>query len=238
MSAKEWLRARTRRVRMRIRGGPNASLLWSVPTRLNFLRGTYEARLAAFVASHVVAGDVFWDIGAHFGYYTLLAARAVGSAGRVYAFEPSARNVWFLEHHLRWNHVSNVHVAPLALGGADGERSFGGRGTGSGRLGVGGHPVRVRTMDSLVQSGEAQAPTFVKLDVQGAETEVLRGAVHTLSRSPDVLLVVATHAQVGPTIHQDCLDLLRSYQLRVWDHPERKLIVAASHGRRVEPLPA
>lgn len=226
MSFKQAARALTRRLRLRVRRGPNRGRLWSLPTRGSFLRGVYEQPLSELVASTLRPGDVFWDVGAHFGWYTLLGSRAVGSAGKVYAFEPALNNLWYLRHHLAWNRCTNVEVRPVALGGQDGERTFGGRGTGSGRLGKGTDRVPVRTLDGLVASGACRAPTYLKIDVQGAEAEVLQGAAETLGRAPDAALVLATHVQFGATLHGDCLALLRGLGWRTWDSPERKLIVA------------
>lgn len=232
MSLKQVARVLTRRVRLRVRSGPNAGRLWSLPTRGSFLRGVYEARLSELVASTLRPGDVFWDVGAHFGWYTLLGSSAVGPQGRVYAFEPAQGNLWYLHHHLAWNRCTNVEVRPVALGGEAGERAFGGRGTGSGRLGRGSGRVPVQTLDELVRSGACRAPTYLKIDVQGAEAEVLRGAAETLRAAEDAALLLATHVQFGATLHGDCLALLHSLGWRTWDSAERKLIVATA-GRRV-----
>lgn len=235
MSFKQAARALTRRLRLRVRRGANQGRLWSLPTRGSFLRGVYEQVLSEHVASTLRPGDVFWDVGAHFGWYTLLGSGAVGSAGQVYAFEPALSNLWYLRHHVAWNRCANVEVKPVALGREDGERSFGGRGTGSGRLGMGNDRVQVRTLDGLVASGACRAPTYLKIDVQGAEAEVLEGAAQTLGRAPDAALVLATHAQFGVTLHADCLALLRRLGWRTWDSPERKLIVATVGTRPLVP---
>ena len=215
----------TRSVRLPIISGPNRHLMWSLSTRTSFLRGSYESSLTRFTQSVVNAGDTFWDIGAHFGYYTLLGSRAVGDAGHVYCFEPSTSNLWYLNHHIAWNQLQNVSVQPFAIGGCVGERLFGGDcGTGGGELDRGNQQVHVETIDSLVISARCRPPTFIKMDVQGAETEVLRGGVQTLQSNP-MVLQVATH---GDQIHGNCLSILKGYGFRVWDYPQRRIIIAAT----------
>lgn len=223
--AKRSLRWLVREIRFPILTGPNRLCRWSLPTRTRFLRGNYEPALTDFVRSTLRPGDTFWDVGGHFGYYTLLGSRAVGDAGHVYAFEPSAENLWYLNHHVAWNQRTNVSVQPFALGGRVGTRCFGGDGgTGSGQLDNGHAVVHVETIDALVASGNCRPPTFIKVDVQGAETEVLRGAEATLRSNPAALMI-STH---GDQIHAECLATLARYNCRLWDYPARKTIIAAT----------
>ena len=56
-----------------------------------------------------------FDIGAHAGYYTLIASKLVGGSGHVVAFEPAPRNLRYLRRHLSLNHVSNVTVLEVAV---------------------------------------------------------------------------------------------------------------------------
>lgn len=153
-------------------------------------------------------GDVFWDVGAHYGYVTLLAHRRVGPEGRVLAFEPSGRNRSYLTGHVRANRAANVEVLALALADYEGEAKFGG-GTGSGtrRLGVGAGTTRVRTMDGLVGTQTCPKPTWIKIDVEGAEAAVLRGAAATMRGQP-TLALVATHSN---DLHAECLAILSDY---------------------------
>lgn len=226
--AKRSLRWLVRRVRLPIFSGPNRACRWSLPTRTRFLRGNYEPALTRFVQSTLRPGDCFWDVGGHFGYYTLLGSKAVGNAGQVYSFEPSPENLWYLRHHVAWNARTNVTVQPFALGGSVGARRFGYEGafdgSGSGQLDGGDAIVHVETVDALVASGRCRPPSFIKMDVQGAETEVLLGAEATLRAHP-VALLVSTH---GEHIHSACLATLKHFGYRVWDYPTEMTIIAAS----------
>lgn len=141
----------------------------------------------------IAPGDVVWDVGAHHGYMTLSAADQAGPHGEVHAFEPDARNRRILGRHLRWNRVGNTRVHPYALSSFEGEARFGGGTTSRTRaLGEGPATVPVRTAASLVRAGECPTPTFIKMDVEGAEGEAIEGAAPVLP--PNARLLIAVHS--------------------------------------------
>jgi len=149
-------------------------------------------------------GDVVWDVGAHIGFVTLAVARRAGPTGSVHAFEPSAQNRALLGRHVRWNGLTNVTVHPFALSDADGESAFGGSGTSKMfALGAGTEVVQVRKAATLVAQGLCARPTFMKLDVEGAEAETLAGALEVLP--PSARLVIAMHTREAD---QRCTALL------------------------------
>jgi FkbM family methyltransferase len=180
-------------VRVRIRSGPNRGMRWSaVSAGRGAVAGTFEHERVAAITGLLQAGDCVWDIGAHKGYVTLAAASAVGSTGRVYAFEPAPPNLQFLQRHIAWNHLDNVEVMPYAVSAADGTARFGGSGSSvTFRIGQGEFDVEVRSIRSLMKQG-LRPPTVIKIDVEGNESEVLRGAAGVL-RS-DTLVFVAVHS--------------------------------------------
>jgi hypothetical protein len=91
-----------------------------------FWLGTFEpGKLRAFCEA-VRPGDVVYDVGAHVGLYTLLAARRVGPAGHVFAFEPSHRNLAHLHRHCTLNHAANVRIVEAAVSDIDGMLAFAG----------------------------------------------------------------------------------------------------------------
>ncbi|MHC4938487.1 MAG: FkbM family methyltransferase [Planctomycetota bacterium] len=214
-------------IRIPIRDGPAAGMKFSLASRTRFLRGSYERRMAEFVATQIRPGDVFWDVGAHFGYYTLVAANA---GARVHAFEPDPDNRKFLERHVRWNRL-DARVHAVALGENDGTATFGGgRGSGGRSIGGGSLEVEVRRADALVESGAVERPDFVKIDVQGAEESVLRGARAVLSAAP-IGAVMATH---GRKIRSNCVAMLAELGYEVRSSVQHNVIVAFGPGR---PMP-
>jgi len=223
---KSCIRKLTRNIRIRIRSGPCQGLLWSLPTRMNFIRGIYEQRFANFIAATLRPDDVFWDVGAHFGYYTLLASQIV-QRGQCVSFEPDSDNRWYLEHHIRWNRLKNMTVLPFAIAETNGLRKFGGDGTGAGRLDSGGQEVQTRSIDSLVKTHTCQPPSFLKIDVEGAEAEVLNGE---LTHSEAGMVCVATH---GPNVHTECGKILMHHGYRVHDLRKEGLLIGTGQDRPV-----
>jgi FkbM family methyltransferase len=147
------------------------------------------------------------DIGAHVGFYTLLAAVLTMPGGRVFAFEPLDSNVAKLRRHIALNRIS-VEVNECAVADRDGEAHFQ-RGTDSytGGLHDVGMPVPVVSVDGLRAAGRLPDPDIVKIDVEGAEELVLKGASKTiLATRPTIFL--ATH---GATVRAECLDLLEGF---------------------------
>jgi FkbM family methyltransferase len=149
------------------------------------------------------------DIGAHHGLYTLLASRKVGPSGRVMAFEPSPREYGILIRHLRLNGCLNVQTWQCALGSRNGKAELflvEGQETGCNSLRPPkvSEPTRsisvpVLTLDSCLQREKMETVHFIKLDVEGAEIEVLRGAEQLLARQPrPVLLCEVQDIRTGP----------------------------------------
>lgn len=146
--------------------------------------GTFEIAKFQALETLLSEGDVFWDVGAHYGYASILGARSVGASGTVISFEPSHLNRWFLETHLTWNSASQARVLPFALAEADGEERFGGTGSSIAlKLGQGDTKVTVRSLSSLVREGLPR-PTVLKIDIEGAEDRALRGARADLEAMP------------------------------------------------------
>jgi FkbM family methyltransferase len=156
--------------------------------------GGFEDTEQSFIQRFLRQGMTVVDIGAHHGFYTLLASIKTGPRGRVLAFEPSLREREKLSRHLRLNRCRNVSVFDYALGSAEGLADlFLVEGTETGcnslrppnvsqptrRL-----PVKVATLDACLRSMGIERVDFVKLDVEGAELDVLKGATQLLERRP------------------------------------------------------
>ena len=76
----------------------------------NFARGTYEQPVQDAVASNLLPGDVFYDVGANIGFFSLIAARCVDVSGRVYAFEPVPRNAAAIVRNAKLNGFNRIEV--------------------------------------------------------------------------------------------------------------------------------
>lgn len=169
--------------------------------------GTYEfAKRRAFEAA-VTAGATVFDVGAHVGFYTLLASTLAGRDGRVFAFEPEPRSLRYLREHLRLNDVTNVTIIEAAVSAATGVARFNeGPRFSTGRLSEdGGITVRTVALDELVATGQVPMPQCIKIDVEGTELDVLAGARQILTKARPTLFL-ATHST---TIHEHCCTFLR-----------------------------
>ena len=196
-----------RRARMPILQGPLAGQRWIAgSSNHGCWLGSYEQEKVAEFSRRVQPGDVVFDIGAHVGYYTLLAAHLVGPRGRVVAFEPLPANLEILRQHLRLNKVTNVEVVAAALSDRAGTASFAVAADRSmGSLADHGElEVRVEVLDQLLASGRLPAPDCIKIDVEGAEYRLLSGARECLARHRPQLFL-ATH---GAEVHRSCCTLL------------------------------
>jgi FkbM family methyltransferase len=178
--------------------------------------GTYERANQELLLTLLAEGDVFLDLGANVGFFTLLAARAVGPDGQVLAVEPLPRNVVHLERHLSLNKIQNVRV----MCGAVSDRAnwvpfLTGDTVSSGKVGTAASlMVWADRVDVLCQS-LSRAPTVVKMDVEGAEGAALRGMNELLATVRPVLHL-SSH---GDASYRDCMALLEELGYRHIDSP-------------------
>lgn len=166
---------------------------------LGCLLGDYEPSETRFILSNLASGDVFLDIGANVGWFSVLAADRVGPTGRVHAFEPRAETARLLDRSIADNGFSDrVTLHVTALGAEDGESRLLGSETstnlGGFRLArdadeafprMTSETVSLTALDSL----PIEAPVrLIKLDVEGAEPQVLEGARRLIARDRPLIL--------------------------------------------------
>jgi len=188
-----------------IRRGPATGLRIDATGRMaGYVLGTADYDEQQWFADHVASGSTFYDIGANVGFFTLVAAKIVGADGFVVAFEPLPANVRQLEKNVTLNALTNVTVIPKAVGSIEGLAGFavGDDGRDNSRLsegpaeGAGEIEVPVTTVDAAVREHDLRMPDVLKIDVEGSEIEVLRGALQTIRRSRP--LIVAEVHGIGP----------------------------------------
>jgi FkbM family methyltransferase len=164
--------------------------------------GMYEYEKQELFRQVIRPGDVVYDIGANVGFYTLLASVLVGPSGKVISFEPLPRNLSLLRRHIRLNALANVEVFEGAVSSRRGTARFDAEGLPEmGHLSDRGQfEVKVFQLDELVADGRIPPPKVMKIDVEGAELDVLEGARDTLRIHRPVILL-ATH---GQEVHDRC----------------------------------
>jgi FkbM family methyltransferase len=199
----------------------------------------FEKTEVALAAAFLKSGMTVIDVGANVGLYSILAAKRVAPTGSVWAFEPSAESVTRLERNLALNHCKDVCICRLALSDTrnaslplSSDRGFGDAyrylcpDTPADRRGD-GELVSVTTLDAwAAENGVAQLD-FLKVDIEGGEYRMFRGARAFLASNPNVVIMFeceedwCARAGCRPA---DVFDLLRSlgFGLYVWDSRSRR----------------
>ncbi|MBX3357725.1 MAG: FkbM family methyltransferase [Phycisphaeraceae bacterium] len=182
-----------------IRSGPAAGLRFRQPgSHIDFSSGRVEPAVQAQFQHLLRPGDVVYDIGSNYGFLAILAARCVGPGGKVIAFEPVPANAGHIRHNAAINAMPNIRVIQAAAASQPGHLDLilahhpGGAvlssaqapPDASGRL-----RVETVTIDDLVANSQVPPPSLVKVDVEGAEFEVLAGMEQTLARHAPRLIV-------------------------------------------------
>lgn len=156
----------------------------------------YEPHTTMVALAALRPGDIALDIGAHVGYFAMLFRLAVGAGGRVFAFEPLAATYRRLLHNVMVNGYTNVLPLPLAVAGQVGTADFHlnleneGASSLVSTAGPVVGPVQVITLDSLFRENLDIRPRLMKIDVEGAEMDVLLGAANWFDRQgPDLVIL-------------------------------------------------
>jgi FkbM family methyltransferase len=163
-----------------------------------YLTRTYERGTLELIRDLLNEGDIFIDIGANLGIMTLVASENVGPNGHVLAFEPSGRIRERFLKNIALNDVHNVTPYPYALGAMHGSAFL--WNSANGNIGEsrvyhsaksGAEQIEIRTLDELVEGKYAPSRIrVIKIDVEGNELDVLRGAVRILESATNVALIV------------------------------------------------
>jgi FkbM family methyltransferase len=165
--------------------------------------GEYEPVSFAMVGEHLGAGATLIDVGANIGYYSLKAAPMVGAAGHVIAIEPNPEALQKMRVNLAASGANNVvTLAPVACsdtestldlyaapGGNTGETSLSKANASQEGASTHTYKVRARPLDDIVREAGVTRVDAIKIDVEGAECQVLKGARQTLGRFHPMLLV-------------------------------------------------
>ena len=253
--SKSWLHSRFNAARWACAGytifplETSASLKLYRDSRLSGLirYGDFERDERAFAQRFLKPGDVFVDVGANIGLYSVLAAEFVGDQGRVISFEPSRRTYLRLLENFRRNQLQNVDSVNAALSDVSGTT----------RLYAGG--PEMDAWNSLSQSANGPAPeaeevstttwdeysgqhalddrvTLMKIDVEGWETAVLRGARRALGGQKAPILQVEFCEENARAAGSSCSDLEGAilelgYQLYEYRAVDNSLSVVSRENR-------
>lgn len=191
---------------VRIRSGVGQGLIFESGRYIpDFEQGTSEIHVQTMLAEHIQPGQVFYDVGANVGFFTLIGARLVGGMGHVYAFEPVPANAEAIRNNLTLNDFKQAEVIEKAVSYRNGSEElqitdFAGGST----LISAGKPsdvsatlqVQLVVLDDLVAEGKLKPPHIVKVDVEGAELNVLRGMANILQNAKPIVVFEVDDAEL------------------------------------------
>lgn len=165
-------------------------------------------------------GDIVVDVGAHIGAFSVKAAKIVGKKGKVVAIEPEVNNLSFLRRNIEANELRNVTIVPIGIWSGRGElklnlstyrtgqhsfyrdRCYGTKDAGE------FEEVEVDTLDNMLRELGVKKVDFIKIDVEGAEIEVLKGMDEALRNSVN-LAIAAYHFVDGKETYKTIVPSLR-----------------------------
>lgn len=174
---------------VRIRQGYALGYVWKRHHRYvnGYWIGHYELAIQEALVRELRPGQIFYDIGANAGFFTLLGARLVGPVGKCIAFDPEPSNYQSIVELIALNDLKQCQVVREAVSEREGKEKFrlGWPGDSTGHLGGAGKgelevEVKVTTLDEAVK--RFGVPSVIKMDIEGAEVMALKGAQKLLSK--------------------------------------------------------
>lgn len=208
---------RLRRYPVRFSYDPNSYI-----GRFVHYRGLFEEQILRTIQRELRPGATFVDVGANVGVHTIVAAYLVGPRGRVISFEPGAKQRARLNRNVALNGLQNVEVHATALGRRPHSArlySLSRRNDGQSSLASPGwsapsEPVEVATLDSVLLDRPVPPECVIKIDVEGAEMDVLVGASGFIQRvKPRAIFVeiIESHLSRFATSSKELVRFLRGH---------------------------
>lgn len=183
-----------------------------------------------FHLSHLVTPEsIVFDVGANFGFYTIMIARQLTSKGRVFSFEPCAQTVSRLRTNIRLNGLEAViTILPVALSKQQGVGYLDNVSGNSGAraLAPNGERISLTTLDAVCVEHSIKRVDIIKIDVEGHEMAVLEGAAKTIESSRPIMLVEGNEVALrrSGASAKDLAAKLRSWGYRLLVPNRRRLV--------------
>lgn len=183
--------------------------------------GTYERIQSSEFGKSASQAQVFWDLGAHVGYYSLLF-RASNLQGEIIAFEPSELNAELFKRHMQLNKIGDYSLYTKAVSNQIGSLAFyEGKTSVAGKLTEDGERrVDVIRLSEWVANKKIKIPQLIKMDIEGEEYKVLQD-IHSILKTHKPKIFLSTH---GKDVHQACISFLGElgYSFKPLDAPDLK----------------
>lgn len=225
-----------------IPSGPLAGKTWIRFMRTfnpDYISGSYEMPIQQALERHLKKGMVFYDVGANAGFFSVLASGMVGRSGAVISFEPHPITAQQCEAQIRANNMDNVTVVAAAVCDKVGFDQFSDDEcsvmTSLAGAAAASRKVTVRTTTLDHEITQHPVPDLLKIDVEGAEIDALRGAVSLLTKRRPIFLVEIHSDELA--VQYDSLMEGRGYKTFSLDD-EKPIRVSESKDRFVISKPA
>tara|TARA_B110000003_G_scaffold164780_1_gene164722 strand:+ start:8002 stop:8955 length:954 start_codon:yes stop_codon:yes gene_type:complete len=163
----------------------------------DILNDNFETQKINLIRQVLFPGDKFIDIGCSFGLFSLIASEIVGTKGEVLAFDPSSTAIKTLNINSKINGFENIRTHNIALGNSDNLIQFFGQNYGGTIIKDNpqyetsvGREIEMKKLDSILSLNDLQNLKFIKIDAEGAELEILKGAENILKNSKDLVITI------------------------------------------------
>jgi FkbM family methyltransferase len=159
------------------------------------LSGKWEEYETKLFKENIKSGDVVVDIGAHIGYYTLIAAAIVGKKGRVYAFEPNHKNFQILKKNVEENNYKNIVLINKAVSNRNkkGFLFLNSENTGDHRVFDSKDSRKVETIQTITLDkyfdNKEKEIHMLKMDIQGSEANAFQGGIKIIKKSKNIKII-------------------------------------------------
>jgi len=195
--------------------------------------GSYELEKQKIFVKMLKLGDVVYDIGAHVGFYSLLASKLVGDKGIVYSFEPNPQNAYFILRHIQLNKIGNVKLFMGAVGENFDLQFLSDEGPESkikGGNSMSKIIIPIFSLDDVVFKYKIiLPPNVLKIDVEGFELKVIKGAEKVIREYKPKLFIALDNKDTKLEIYKFIKNLeyvilnLNLHELKeseIYDHNE------------------
>lgn len=190
--------------------------------RLKLARPYYSAKYYK-----VKRGDVIVDAGAHIGLTVIMAAKAAGNEGMVIAIEPNENNMHALKRNATREGLKNVVIVPKAIWSEKGTMRLYLHDCSDGHSVVNKQPkengtvesveVKADTLDNILAEMKVSKVDFIKMNIEGAEIEALKGSWQTLRNNDVKLVIAANHKINGEPCYKTVMPWLTRAQFEVFE---------------------
>ncbi|WP_186435022.1 FkbM family methyltransferase [Gillisia sp. Hel_I_86] len=206
--------------------GPLRGKKWIAGSHNNSVwLGTYESNQSLKFVQKSKESQIFLDLGAHAGYYTLLY-KSVNKAATVYSFEPVETNYGFLQKHIKMNNLNNIFHFKKAVADKEGVLRFARGNSVGGKLSLEGDMnVCAIKLSRFIKEKIIQFPDLIKMDIEGAEYQVLKD-LEPFLKSQKPVIFLSTH---GDDIREACLNLMKSLDYKIIPLDEKSMIKAREY---------